>query len=46
MAIFRLAKTTELAEQFKNEGNALYKNAKYRESIDSYSKAIGLTSFV
>lgn len=34
-------KTIEMAEQHKNEGNTLYKNAKYRESIEFYSKAIG-----
>ena len=35
-------KTIELAEEFKTEGNQLYKNAKYRESINLYSKAIEL----
>lgn len=35
-------KTIELAEEFKSEGNQLYKNAKYRESINLYSKAIEL----
>lgn len=37
-----LAKLIELGEQFKNEGNNFYKNAKYRESIDLYTKAIEL----
>lgn len=31
-----------MAEQYKNEGNSLYKNAKYRESIEYYTKAIDL----
>jgi len=35
-------KTAELAEQFKNEGNAHYKTGEYRKSIDLYSKAIGM----
>lgn len=35
-------KNAELAEQFKNEGNALYKGAEYRKSIDLYTKAIEL----
>lgn len=37
-----LAKIIELGEQYKNEGNNLYKTAKYRESIELYSKAIEL----
>lgn len=36
-----LQKAAEIAEQHKNEGNTLYKNAKYRESIEFYTKAIG-----
>lgn len=35
-------KTAELAEQFKNDGNAHYKTGEYRKSIDLYSKAIEL----
>lgn len=35
-------KTAELAEQFKNDGNVLYKTAEYRKSIELYSKAIEL----
>lgn len=34
--------TSELAEQFKNDGNVHYKNGKYRESIELYTKAIEL----
>lgn len=35
-------KDSELAEQFKNEGNVHYKGAEYRKSIDLYTKAIEL----
>lgn len=35
-------KNAELAEQFKNEGNALYKSTEYRKSIELYTKAIEL----
>ena len=31
-----------MAEQFKNEGNNLYKSGEYRKSIDLYTKAIEL----
>ena len=30
------------AEEFKNQGNTLYKSAKYRESIEYYTKAIDI----
>ena len=30
----------ELAQKYKNEGNALVKEKKYKEAIDKYSEAI------
>jgi hypothetical protein len=34
------------ADEAKEKGNELYKAAKYKEAIDVYSKAIGITDFV
>lgn len=35
-------KLAEQAEAHKNDGNVCYKEAKYREAIECYTKAIGL----
>lgn len=38
----QMADDAEKADQFKNDGNTCYKNGKYRDAIDQYSRAITL----